>query len=212
MSPAWTPPACCADSSWSLSCCTSFCRLCTRLALSTSAAGFASTLMFLTDEANCRVLRLSSKLRTAGLRVPIMAVLELPLSAFASNIVSLELRKTLMLMPWLFLAPPLGRFWMHVARNMRLMLMKVSSTMRSPVTFVVFSFSRPARSTKKASEVMWVFSLPPCFSRINLKMVCPRELCLFMAVAATVFMVLPYSMSLTTVSKESTASSLAPLT
>mmetsp|Transcript_3009 Transcript_3009/g.9705 ORF Transcript_3009/g.9705 Transcript_3009/m.9705 type:complete len:204 (-) Transcript_3009:683-1294(-) len=164
MSPAWTPPACCADSSWSLSCCTSFCRLCTRLALSTSAAGFASTLMFLTDEANCRVLRLSSKLRTAGLRVPIMAVLELPLSAFASNIVSLELRKTLMLMPWLFLAPPLGRFWMHVARNMRLMLMKVSSTMRSPVTFVVFSFSRPARSTMQslapASVASWYTAWP----------------------------------------------------
>ena len=31
----------------------------------------------------------------------------------------------------------------------------------SPGAFVVFSFSRPARSTKKASEVTMVLSLPP---------------------------------------------------
>mmetsp|Transcript_59196 Transcript_59196/g.190438 ORF Transcript_59196/g.190438 Transcript_59196/m.190438 type:complete len:292 (+) Transcript_59196:1431-2306(+) len=221
--------------------CTSCCSFFTRLSLSTPVAAFASSLMFFTVEANLSVLKLSSKFATAGLRVPIMAVRELPLRALDSRRVSFELRnldmsataalvvarlagalcasgRSLQVLDGARLfrrstaALPPPRFWMQVANHMRLRLMKLSSTRRSPLTCVVFSFSRPARSAKYTSELSVMLSPPPFFSMFSLKTVCPRELCAFMAVACTVFMVLPYSMSLTTVSKESTASSLAPLT
>mmetsp|Transcript_120763 Transcript_120763/g.352714 ORF Transcript_120763/g.352714 Transcript_120763/m.352714 type:complete len:315 (-) Transcript_120763:770-1714(-) len=245
----------------------SSCRLFTRLSLSISVACFASTLIFFTVAANFSVLRLSSKLATAGLNVPIIAVFELPFSALYNSRVSLEfrnldeadasgsffgdacesltptetvfllldpgeaerllrepasppgtsrslpepslrvLRRASSLVPLAFasaaltvvvlLLAELGPFgwspraWMQMESQSRLRLMKVSSAKRCPVTCVVFSFSRPARSTKKASDVIMVLSLPPRFSSISLKMVWPRELLEFMAVAATVFMVLP---------------------
>mmetsp|Transcript_38464 Transcript_38464/g.87489 ORF Transcript_38464/g.87489 Transcript_38464/m.87489 type:complete len:314 (-) Transcript_38464:145-1086(-) len=252
----------------------SSCRLFTRLSLSISVACFASTFIFFTVAANFNVLRLSSKFATAGLNVPIIAVLELPFSALYSNRVNFEfrnlddadassncffevdgdaslkptdtvflllaggeempreesplvpsksvpedslvgllastmvvlLRGTLVLVVW---SP---RAWMQMESQRRLLLMKVSSAKRCPVTCVFFSFSRPARSTKKASDVIMVLSLPPRFSSINLKMVWPRELFEFMAVAATVFMVLPYSISFMHWSNDSTTSSVIPRT
>ena len=49
----------------------------------------------------------------------------------------------------------------------QLRLMKLNSTSLSPETRVVRSFSRPARSTKKTSEVITVLS-PPWRSTLNL--------------------------------------------
>ena len=52
-------------------------------------------------------------------------------------------------------------------QNAQLRLMKLNSTSLSPETRVVRSFSRPARSTKKTSEVITVLS-PPWRSTLNL--------------------------------------------
>ena len=57
-------------------------------------------------------------------------------------------------------------------QNAQLRLMKLNSTSLSPETRVVRSFSRPARSTKKTSEVITVLS-PPWRSTLNLYTVWP---------------------------------------
>mmetsp|Transcript_128846 Transcript_128846/g.223453 ORF Transcript_128846/g.223453 Transcript_128846/m.223453 type:complete len:218 (-) Transcript_128846:558-1211(-) len=186
--------------------------------------------MCFTVLANVSVLKLSSKFAIAGLKVPIIAVLEFPLNALESNNVSFELRNfdmfsllSKLLACKLFLdtgvvivlrrgvVPSAPRLWMQWASHIKLRLMNVNSTKRSPVTLVVFSFSRPARSTKNTSDITARWSSPPRFSRASLNTVCARELFAFMAVAATVFMVFPYSTSLTQCSKDSTASSVTPL-
>mmetsp|Transcript_100079 Transcript_100079/g.298679 ORF Transcript_100079/g.298679 Transcript_100079/m.298679 type:complete len:292 (-) Transcript_100079:619-1494(-) len=223
----------CFFKSWT-SCCSFF----TRLSLSTPVATFATSLMFFTVEANFSVLKLSSKFCAAGLKVPIMAVRELPLRALDNSSVSLEFRNLDISFtcgfsvirrrgtrglpapavaevlrfsgagpppPW----PP--RLWMQVVSHMRLRLMKLSSTSLSPLTWVVFSFSRPARSAKYTSELSVMLSPPPFFSMRSLKTVWPRELCTFMAVECTVFIVLPYSMSVMQSWNVSTGASVAPV-
>mmetsp|Transcript_53208 Transcript_53208/g.142317 ORF Transcript_53208/g.142317 Transcript_53208/m.142317 type:complete len:255 (+) Transcript_53208:2143-2907(+) len=189
---------------------------------------------------------LSSKLARAGLKVPIIEVFELPLSAFDNSRVSLEFLNFDMplspcaervrlespdeeclastetsgvrgdggrlLLDVFRFADESPRLWMQLASHMSDLLMNVSSPKRWPDTFVVFSFSRPARSTKMTSEATMVLSVPPRFSILSLNTVCARELLAFMAVAATVFMVLAYSMRDKQFEKVSTTSSVEFLT
>mmetsp|Transcript_44323 Transcript_44323/g.125513 ORF Transcript_44323/g.125513 Transcript_44323/m.125513 type:complete len:206 (-) Transcript_44323:845-1462(-) len=159
-----------ASASFSFSSLTSSCSFFTRLSLSTAVAACASSLMFFTVEAKRSVLKLSSKWARAGLKVPIIAVRELPLSAFESRSVSFEFRNFARLFVALVMdlrRPPVmellrliilafasgfvplpPRLWMQLASHMRLMLMQLNSLRRSPFACVVRSFSRPARSAK----------------------------------------------------------------
>lgn len=95
---------------------------------------------------------LSSKLANAGLKVPIIEVLELPLKALDNKSVNLEFRKrdikalvgeapTAILLR----LSGLAKAWIQVDNHIKLWLMKVSSTSRSPETLAF-------NGTSKTSE------------------------------------------------------------
>mmetsp|Transcript_71891 Transcript_71891/g.156601 ORF Transcript_71891/g.156601 Transcript_71891/m.156601 type:complete len:226 (-) Transcript_71891:136-813(-) len=177
----------------------------------------AASLMPLTEFAKFRVLRLPSYLSMAGLSIPNIVVREFPVRDADSSSVSLLLRKReRSLLPFfvqvLLLPSPRGaRAWMQRASSKRLVLMKASSRFLSPVTNVVRSFSYPAKSTKYSKGNRTGLPGPWGMSRLILKMVCPRELFAFMAVAWTVFWLFPYTKRSRQSSEDATTSSLAPV-
>mmetsp|Transcript_37747 Transcript_37747/g.70707 ORF Transcript_37747/g.70707 Transcript_37747/m.70707 type:complete len:273 (-) Transcript_37747:478-1296(-) len=175
------------------------------------AAACTSTVICFTSLANLRELRLVPKCAAAGLSVTMTCTRELPRSALDNNSVNLEFRKRAMRFTC-----PLPFFSCAIectadCNHMRLLLMKLSSTMRSPVTFVVFSFSCPAKSAKYTSEVKCTPSFWSCWTT-SLKTVWPRELCEFMAVAAICFRSFPSSIKFIHSSTELIVFSSAPST